>query len=236
MGHRSDPFEARGQIKSDRHRPRIAANSLAHPSGPLSAPTNCDVTLLELRRTRASVIAEHPRTNGRVVSRALEASAGRPGSLGHGTLRSMLSSSSSSLSCEQVILMFWPKLLVCVCVGVEVFWKRTFFLKEVLLKLITTTLQKQKAAEAARFVQDQLRGCVEAQDQIKEDYFHRRIMQSCRRRAGRKALELEERRNVSSENREQLQCSNTREMNNETNYNKRGLSVVLSRPEAFLIS
>lgn len=116
------------------------------------------------------------------------------------------------------------------CVCGEVFWKRTFFLKEVLLKLITTTLQKQKAAEAARFVQDQLRGCVEAQDQIKEDYFHRRIMQSCRRRAGRKALELEERRNVSSENREQLQCSNTREMNNETNYNKRGLSVVLSRP------
>lgn len=113
MGHRSDPFEARGQIKSDRHRPRIAANSLAHPSGPLSAPTNCDVTLLELRRTRASVIAEHPRTNGLVVSRALEASAGRPGSLGHGTLRSMLSSSSSSLSCEQVILMFWPKLCVC---------------------------------------------------------------------------------------------------------------------------
>lgn len=132
MGHRSDPFEARGQIKSDRHRPRIAANSLAHPSGPLSAPTNCDVTLLELRRTRASVIAEHPRTNGLVVSRALEASAGRPGSLGHGTLRSMLSSSSSSLSCEQVILMFWPKLLGCVCVCGSVLETHLFFERSVI--------------------------------------------------------------------------------------------------------
>lgn len=134
MGHRSDPFEARGQMKSDRHRPRIAANSLAHPSGPLSAPTNCDVTLLELRRTRASLIAEHPRTNGRVVSRALEASAGQPGSLGHGTLRSMLSSSSSSsLSCEQVILMFWPKLLVCACVRVwKCFGNAPFFERSVI--------------------------------------------------------------------------------------------------------
>lgn len=97
--------------------------------------------------------------------------------------------------------------------------------QEVLLKFITTMLQKQNAAEADCFTQDQLRGCVEAQDQIKEDYFHQRLVQSCCRRAERKALKLEERRNVSSDNRQQLQCLNTRQLNSETNYNNKERAV-----------